>query len=144
MFDPKVEVQESGERWLQQRAEFRRENLRRLREREGIRAGDHDLIVNGENVREWPYKTGHRPWAATISAEEEATGVVHFDLPVPDSADLARELDDLVRDAQAFQMAEAVRHIDTPPSPAMADVILGSDESLDQWLQEELERRQKL
>lgn len=149
MFDKTVEAQESGDRWLQQRAQYRREALQALRAREGL-DGQRDTLVLKSGVKILPYQSGHREWPKTNevfdaeAGDPTSTYGANAEFRLLGDADpaLVRELDDLVRDAENLARSEQVAHFGVPQGPVMLRV--DDDEELDRWMQAEMERKRAL
>lgn len=138
MFDPIHNQEVASETWMQQRAQYRRENRLRLRQREGLPAHDGERYVIGSE------RVGLAVGVQKGKDFESAARDTGFDHVLSAPADLVCELLDLDRDAANLALAEGVRHVDQEYAPVMSDNTLEDEDALDGWMQQELLRRRGL
>jgi hypothetical protein len=147
MFDKAAEVEQGGERWLQERREFRAAARLQLQRREGLPSHDGERYA-AKDGKSYGLAIGQRKGvgAGKPIAEGflEAVRDTEFNHLFDNSAALARELADLERDAASFRLAEGVKHLGEKDGPILPNNVLSDEESLDRWLQGELERKRML
>lgn len=143
------EVQEAGDRWLQQRAEYRAARQKWVREHEQLPEHDGEkYVIAGEMGSERVGLAvgkikGPGAGKAIIDGLADAARAAGSGFSILDDnpSMLASELRDLERDARAMAIHEGVRYFEVETGATMDLPPEATDEEIDQWMQMELQKR---